>query len=132
MSTLKGTQSNKDSDIEAQKRNIMNEEELIRTRLLNSNKILEESNQSIRQTQSLLVESRDVGVNTLDNLYEQRENLLQAADDVSESKYTTAKARIMLKRMATRALYNRIFLICVIFALLLANGLFLYFGFIKK
>jgi hypothetical protein len=119
---MNNSNNSDDADVERDAKN----------RVLRSTNLLNQSNTYIADSTRLMNESRNMGNDTLSALQDQERQLLDVHDNVSETQNTTKKARHVLRRMATRALYNRVFLWSVIVVLFIADVLFLYFGFLKK
>jgi len=94
--------------------------------------VLDESNMYVRDTSRLVVEARDMGINSLQAMDEQRQDLFAVRNDIQDTDSAVTSARKILTRMAKQALVNKIFLWAVVFLLLLADILFLYYGFIKS
>ena len=94
--------------------------------------VLAQTEETLRDTQRLVNNSQDVGVNVMADLQDQREVLLGAQERVRETNAFTGEARVVLKRMAMRALYNKLVLYGIIVALLAAIGLVLWVKFIKR
>jgi t-SNARE complex subunit (syntaxin) len=103
-----------------------------RARILRANQTLEQSNVYVRDTARLVVEARDVGVNTLGAMDEQREQLITAQRDIQDADGAMNSARQVLTRMAKRALVNKIFLWVVVLVLVLINVMFFYYAFLQK
>jgi len=93
---------------------------------------LNQSDAYIANSTRLMSESHTVGVATLGVMDEQGHEILQVAANVDETRSSTTQARQILRRMATTALYNKVFLWLVIVSLFLADVLFLYYGFLKS
>lgn len=102
-----------------------------RNRVLRSNIVLDESSVLIRDISRTLGESNQIGSVTLHELEEQGRELEDVREDLRESKSAAKQAAQSLKRMASRALYNRIFLYAVI-ALLTVLDLTILWYRIKK
>ena len=103
-----------------------------RARLLRAQVTLQESDRVIDDIERNVGTSVRVGVNTQQALEEQGETLHEIHSNVTETGASAKAAARVLKKMAERAFYNRLFLWFLIAVLVLANGLFLYYGFIKK
>ena len=103
-----------------------------RTRIIRNNQVLQESNMYARDATRQLIEARDGGINTLQALEEQRNDLMTARTDVRDTESVMQSSRIILMRMAKQALVNKLFLWGVVVLLLIANILFLYYGYIKN
>lgn len=103
-----------------------------RARLLRAQMTLQESDRVIDDIERNVGTSVRIGVNTQQAMEEQGETLHEIHSNVTETGASAKAAARVLKKMAERAFYNRLFLWCLIAMLILANGLFLYYGFIKK
>jgi len=88
--------------------------------------------EAMLQSRRLLTDALEIGDGVLDNLEEQRETLLDAAERVEDTGSLAAQSREILRRMANRTLFNKLFLYFVILCLLVSIALVLYFLYIKK
>lgn len=93
---------------------------------------LDRTTASLLDTSRTLDESTRIGVGVVEELRDQRDLIVEAQRDVDETNTLTGQARVVLKRLANRALYNRLFLYTVVGVLGGAIALILYFDFLKK
>jgi len=70
-----------------------------------------------------------VGTGVLSQLGGQREQLLNANAHVKDTTTITGQAKLLLRRMGRRALWNRLCLYATIGGLVVANCVVLYYGF---
>ena len=100
--------------------------------LLRSNEVLGQTDQLVQDIESNVRNSHTIGVNTINTMHMQGQDLDRVRRNVTDTGVTAKNAATVLRRMAERAFYNRVFLWFVIFCFFLADVLFLYFGFIKN
>jgi hypothetical protein len=103
-----------------------------RARLFRAQVTLQESDRVIDDIERNVGTSVRIGVDTQQAMDGQGETLLQVGSNVTETGASAKAAARVLKKMAERAFYNRLFLWFLIMLLLIANILFLYYGFVKK
>ena len=70
---------------------------------------------------SLCLETEQIGNNTLEQMGRQREQLGNANRNISATREIAEQARVILTNFGRKALYNKIFLYCLIGVLLVAN-----------
>lgn len=92
---------------------------------------LNDTTNMLNSTQQLLSSTEAVGSTVLSTLGSQREQLLNANKNVRETKSVTGQAKVLLRNMGRRAVYNKIFLYVVILALAAANGCIIWFQYLK-
>jgi len=87
--------------------------------------------ENLVQSRSILQETLEIGDGVMDNLEDQRETLLDAAERVEDTDNLVGQSRKILKRMAKRTCRNKFFLYLIILILILLNILVLYYMYIK-
>jgi vesicle transport through interaction with t-SNAREs protein 1 len=92
---------------------------------------LNDTTNMLNSTQQLVSDTEAIGSNVLSTLGSQREQLLNANKNVRETKSVTGQAKVLLRNMGRRAIYNKIFLYFVILALAAANGCIIWFQYLK-
>lgn len=86
----------------------------------------------INDTFNTVVETEEIGSNVIGDLHGQRQILLGAHEKVKETNSMVDQARVVMRRMACRAIYNKAFLWGILVLEVLCIGLVLYYGYIKK
>lgn len=99
---------------------------------LDTERLIQNSEDLLRESQSLCAESEQIGESTLQTMGSQREQLNIAHGRVRDTQNTVDQARRLLREMGNRALRNKLFLYCVIALLVCANGAVLYHMFFKS
>ncbi|KAH9256116.1 hypothetical protein BASA81_005892 [Batrachochytrium salamandrivorans] len=102
-----------------------------RNRALRANQVLDHTSHLIRDMSTVLGETNQIGQATLQELHLQGEDLHEVRGDLQESRSAAKSAAQALKRMASRAFYNRVFLLTIIALLVVVDAAFLWFGFIQ-
>eukprot|EP00520_Triparma_pacifica_P011259 CAMPEP_0118656886 /NCGR_PEP_ID=MMETSP0785-20121206/13718_1 /TAXON_ID=91992 /ORGANISM="Bolidomonas pacifica, Strain CCMP 1866" /LENGTH=220 /DNA_ID=CAMNT_0006549755 /DNA_START=139 /DNA_END=797 /DNA_ORIENTATION=- len=92
---------------------------------------LNQTTNMLNSTQQLVSETEAIGSDVLSTLGNQREQLLNANKNVRETKSITGQAKILLRNMGRRAIYNKIFLYFVILLLAVANGMIIWYQYLK-
>ena len=100
--------------------------------LFRSNMLLDESTTLIQDIDRTIAKTHQISNHTLQSVEEQQLDLNAIRSNVNKTGYSARNAGTILRRMAERAFYNRVFLWVIIAALFIANILFLWFGYIKK
>jgi len=103
-----------------------------RATLLRANQTLSESNRVIDDIEQGLGQALQTGRSNLGTLHVQGQELETALGNVQQGNITAKNAGVVLRRMAQKAFYNRIFLWSIIVLFFLIDVLFLYYGFLKK
>jgi hypothetical protein len=103
-----------------------------RARLLRAQQTLSASDRLIDDIERNVGQSVRLGEGTQVAMEEQGQDLLHVRTEVSRTGQNARAAAGVLRKMAERAFYNRLFLWFIILMLVTANTLFIYFGFIKK
>ena len=86
----------------------------------------------LKQTQNELAESEDIAVAVIDDMEQQKEQLLNTKRMVMETGDFSHKAKDILKNMQNIAYRKRICLWLTIFGLLGAIGYVVWFGYLKS
>lgn len=102
-----------------------------RNRALRANQVLDHTSHLIRDMSAVLGESNQIGQATLQEMHLQGEDLHEVRGDLQESRSAAKSAAQALRRMASRAFYNRVFLLSIIALLVVVDAAFLWFGFIQ-
>jgi len=76
----------------------------------------------LRESQSFCLESEQIGGETLNAMGRQREQMYAASGHLEGANNFVSKASILMKDMNNRTLRNKVFLYCVIVALIVANA----------
>ena len=79
-----------------------------------------------------LVQSEEVGVSVIDTLDEQRGSLIRVQDNVHNANSTAVQAKLALRQMACRALYNKLLLSLIIVVLIIVACLVFYIKFLRN
>jgi hypothetical protein len=69
---------------------------------------LNDTTNMLNSTQQLVSETEAIGSNVLSTLGNQREQLLNANKNVRETKGVTGQAKVLLRNMGRRAMYNKV------------------------
>jgi hypothetical protein len=95
---------------------------------------LEGASDNLNRTHQMAEETNQIGVNTLNDLRRQREQLLNAQGGMNNIEEKTSAARRVLSVMRRRVIGNKLILGFIIFILLVGNSLIIYFrwGYKKK
>eukprot|EP01122_Echinamoeba_exundans_P005031 TRINITY_DN15213_c0_g1_i1.p1 TRINITY_DN15213_c0_g1~~TRINITY_DN15213_c0_g1_i1.p1 ORF type:complete len:246 (+),score=61.31 TRINITY_DN15213_c0_g1_i1:169-906(+) len=102
-----------------------------RTRLLQDRERLGKTSEHINETQRIMIDTQAIGENTLVDLRNQREKLERGNASLDEVDGNISKARSLLNMMKRRVITNKLILVFIIILLLLAEGLIVYFRWIK-
>jgi len=93
---------------------------------------LETASDNLNRTHQMAEETNQIGVETLNDLRRQRDQLVNAQGGMQNIEEKTSAARRVLSVMRRRVIGNKLILGFIIFILLVGNGLIVYFGFIYK
>eukprot|EP00753_Platysulcus_tardus_P014192 PLAT4191.1.p1 GENE.PLAT4191.1~~PLAT4191.1.p1 ORF type:complete len:292 (-),score=99.24 PLAT4191.1:96-875(-) len=91
-----------------------------RGRLLDAGERLDRTSDVLAESRRTIAETTEIGAAILDDMHGQRETLLRSHARVKETRDYTSRAQGVLRRMARRAVTNKIILWCVIILLLAA------------
>lgn len=94
--------------------------------LLEGNAALERSSQSVARSQTIAVESEQIGTEVISDLGEQRERLLRAKGRLSQTDEELNKTQKILTIMRMRVLTNKIVLIFIILLEIVILGITVY------
>jgi len=97
-----------------------------RERLLNVRSLMDEGDEALRNTESLIAESIDIGANTQTTLIMQREQFAGQLDSLKVTDENLTVSDRTMRRVGWRILTNRIFAIVVIIALMTTNGIVIW------
>ena len=91
----------------------------------------DESMALLRDSLRTMEESQDMGEETLHKLGYQRQQLSDSKARVSDMQVFAAETRKRILAMSRKELKHKCMLVCMIIVLLIANGLVLWYRFIK-
>ena len=94
--------------------------------------LIQSSDDLLRESQSILAETEQVGTSTLLQMGQQREQLLNANQNLGTVQEVAVRAKNILQSMSRRACRSRLALYCMIAALIFANFYVLYRIYKKK
>eukprot|EP00549_Striatella_unipunctata_P026161 CAMPEP_0118679390 /NCGR_PEP_ID=MMETSP0800-20121206/3759_1 /TAXON_ID=210618 ORGANISM="Striatella unipunctata, Strain CCMP2910" /NCGR_SAMPLE_ID=MMETSP0800 /ASSEMBLY_ACC=CAM_ASM_000638 /LENGTH=162 /DNA_ID=CAMNT_0006575375 /DNA_START=175 /DNA_END=663 /DNA_ORIENTATION=+ len=97
-----------------------------------TDRLIQDSESLLRETQALCAESEQIGESTLHRLGMQREQLQIASGRLEDTANAADQARMLMMEMGRRAFRNKMFLYFVITLLVFANCAMLYRLFFKK
>ena len=103
-----------------------------RKALVASNERLDQSTYSLQQAKQTVSETEQIGDIIVNDLENQREKLIGAGENVTETKQSTHIARRALNLISRRVLIQKIFLSAIILLLFLTIWLLLYYGIIRR
>ena len=103
-----------------------------RQKLLTSQQKLDNSTATLEKSRMIIAQTDEIGNQTINNMENQKEQLVGAAAKVDETRGYTSNARDVLTAMANRALRHTACVALVIIILLGLNVLTIYFAFIDK
>ena len=103
-----------------------------RQRLLKNNAKLDNSTATLEKSRMIIAQTDEIGNEVINNMENQKEQLVGAAVKVDETRGYTSDAKDVLTAMATRALRHTACVALVIIILLGLNILTIYFAFIDK
>jgi vesicle transport through interaction with t-SNAREs protein 1 len=99
---------------------------------IRTNALLDRSTNSLEQSRQLVANTEIIGKNVITDLESQREQLLGAKENLSETKDFAGTAKRLLRSMGRKALMQRFTLILSIISLFVVICLIIYFGLAKK
>ena len=102
-----------------------------RSRILDAHTQLKESDRLLDDAKRVANETRNLAEATMENVDDQTETLLRAKNTVDETHTMTREAGKLLTSMGRRSFTNKIFLGIIVFVLLTANVLLIYFNWHK-
>ncbi|XP_012276240.1 vesicle transport through interaction with t-SNAREs homolog 1B [Orussus abietinus] len=100
--------------------------------LLGSQAALERSAESIARSQTVAVETEQIGTQVIAELGEQRETLLRAKRRLSQTDQELDKAKKIMRTMRKRVLTNKFVLILIIILMLAILGATIYLKFFRR
>jgi hypothetical protein len=103
------------------------QDRLMRDGMNGNRQILDRTTDHLAGAHQLADESHTIGVNTLNDLRAQREQLINAQGGMNNIEEKTSAARRVLGVMRRRVIGNKLILGFIIFILLVANALIIYF-----
>jgi vesicle transport through interaction with t-SNAREs 1 len=103
-----------------------------RKALVASNERLDQSTYSLQQAKQTVTETEEIGDTIVSDLENQREKLIGAGDNVTETKHNTHTARRALNLISKRVLIQKIFLLILILLLFITIWVLLYYGIINR
>ena len=99
---------------------------------LRTNALLDRSTNSLEQSRQIVANTEIIGKNVISDLESQREQLLGAKENLSETKDFAGIAKRLLRSMGRKALMQKFSLIFTIISLFAVICLIIYFGLAKK
>jgi vesicle transport through interaction with t-SNAREs 1 len=96
--------------------------------LVASNERLDQSTYSLQQAKQTVNETEQIGDTIVSDLENQREKLIGAGENVTETKSNTHTARRALNLISRRVLIQKIFLLILILLLFITMWVLLYYG----
>jgi vesicle transport through interaction with t-SNAREs 1 len=86
---------------------------------------------SMTQTQQTIAETEEIGLNIMDEMEQQSEQLVSTRDGVKETQSFSKMSRSIIKGMTNRAWRKKCCLNLSVVALALANLTVVYYGYLK-
>jgi vesicle transport through interaction with t-SNAREs protein 1 len=101
-------------------------------KLVDQMSFLNSQTEMIANSQRLCAETEDIGANVLTDMGGQREQLLNANEQVHDMRSIIQKAKSVLRSISRQALYQRLFLYFVVLFLFVSIVLDVWYRFIKR
>jgi len=103
----------------------------VRSQILVGTQTLDESSERLVNTHRIAVETETIGENVLGEMNTQKQTLERARDNLSTIDDNVTKGRRILSSMSRRIATNKLILAFIILILLAANGLVIYFKWVR-
>ena len=95
------------------------------------NRAILNATNSLEQSRQIVSETEEIGTNIISGMRNQREQLIVAADNVSDTRNVTQTAKSVLSKMGNKAFLHKLSLIGIIIILACLITLVVYNGFIR-
>jgi hypothetical protein len=103
----------------------------VRRALLQGHQRLNETDRELGNVERSVAQSLQMGRTVEADMNDQGEDLLRVHEEQRTMAFKARETARVFKRMTMRAVYNRLFLYFIITLLVLANGLVVYFAYLK-
>eukprot|EP00541_Cyclophora_tenuis_P015407 CAMPEP_0116565716 /NCGR_PEP_ID=MMETSP0397-20121206/14049_1 /TAXON_ID=216820 /ORGANISM="Cyclophora tenuis, Strain ECT3854" /LENGTH=158 /DNA_ID=CAMNT_0004092513 /DNA_START=835 /DNA_END=1311 /DNA_ORIENTATION=+ len=88
--------------------------------------LIQSSDDLLRESQAIMAETEQIGMSTLTQMGQQREQMQIASDNMEATYNMTLEARMIMRKIQTKVLKNKLFLYAVIIFLAFANCFVIY------